>query len=206
MTKNHKTNFFIIITTIIVVAIIAIAIFAYNYSSVFKKYNTYNLDTKEILSYNEILSGVELITVMNKIDNINRKNKDKVETDKIIEEHEKGKKMFNKNKNKNEYENDSNNSDNENENDYMKITVKILMPNEKYNPMSLSREEKEKEKNSNIKKEEKYITLDMEKILKNGITNFAELFGRSRFKRKNVLYYDNTNNIREIIYIKEGEY
>lgn len=204
MTKNHNTNFFIIIMTIIVVAIIAIAIFAYNYSNVFKKYNTYNLDTKEILSYNEILSGAELITVMNKIDNINRKNKDKAETDKIIEEHEKGKKMFNKNKNKNEYEYDSNNSDNEN--DYMKITVKILMPNEKYNPMSLSREEKEKEKNSNIKKEEKYITLDMEKILKNGITNFAELFGRSRFKRKNVLYYDNTNNIREIIYIKEGEY
>lgn len=195
MTKNHNTNFFIIITTIIVVAIIAIAIFAYNYSNVFKKYNTYNLDTKEILSYNEILSGVELITVMNKIDNINRKNKDKVETDKIIEEHEKDKKMFNKNKNKNEYEND-----------YMKITVKILMPNEKYNPMSLSREEKEKEEENNIKKEEKYITLDMEKILKNGITNFAELFGKSRFKRKNVLYYDNTNNIREITYIKEGEY
>lgn len=202
MTKNHNTNFFIIITTIIVVAIIAIAIFAYNYSNVFKKYNTYNLDTKEILSYNEILSGVELITVMNKIDNINRKNKDKVETDKIIEEHEKDKKLFSKNKNKS----NSNNSDNENinENDYMKITVKILMPNEKYNPMSLSREEKEKE--NNIKKEEKYITLDMEKILKNGITNFAELFGKSRFKRKNVLYYDNTNNIREITYIKEGEY
>lgn len=199
MTKNHKTNFFIIITTIIVVAIIAIAIFAYNYSSVFKKYNAYNLDTKEILSYNEILSGAELITVMNKIDNINRKNKDKVETDKIIEEHEKDKKLFSKNKN-------DSNSDNENinESDYMKITVKILMPNEKYNPMSLSREEKEK--NSNIKKEEKYITLDMEKILKNGITNFAELFGKSRFRRKNVLYYDNTNNIREIIYIKEGEY
>lgn len=199
MTKNHKTNFFIIITTIIVVAIIAIAIFAYNYSSVFKNYNAYNLDTKEILSYNEILSGVELITVMNKIDNINRKNKDKVETDKIIEEHEKDKKLFSKNKN-------DSNSDNENinESDYMKITVKILMPNEKYNPMSLSREEKEK--NSNIKKEEKYITLDMEKILKNGITNFAELFGKSRFRRKNVLYYDNTNNIREIIYIKEGEY
>lgn len=205
MTKNHKTNFFIIITTIIVVAIIAIAIFAYNYSSVFKKYNTYNLDTKEILSYNEILSGVELITVMNKIDNINRKNKDKVETDKIIEEHEKGKKLFSKNKNDS---NNADNSDNENinESDYMKITVKILMPNEKYNPMSLSREEKEKEKNSNIKKEEKYITLDMEKILKNGITNFAELFGKSRFRRKNVSYYDNTNNIREIIYIKEGEY
>lgn len=202
MTKNHNTNFFIIITTIIVVAIIAIAIFAYNYSNVFKKYNTYNLDTKEILSYNEILSGVELITVMNKIDNINRKNKDKVETDKIIEEHEKDKKLFNKNKNKS----NSNNSDNENENDYMKITVKILMPNEKYNPMSLSREEKEKEEENNIKKEEKYITLDMEKILKNGITNFAELFGKSRFKRKNVLYYDNTNNIREITYIKEGEY
>lgn len=204
MTKNHNTNFFIIITTIIVVAIIAIAIFAYNYSNVFKKYNTYNLDTKEILSYNEILSGVELITVMNKIDNINRKNKDKVETDKIIEEHEKDKKLFSKNKNKS----NSNNSDNENinENDYMKITVKILMPNEKYNPMSLSREEKEKEEENNIKKEEKYITLDMEKILKNGITNFAELFGKSRFKRKNVLYYDNTNNIREIIYIKEGEY
>lgn len=201
MTKNHNTNFFITITTIIVVAIIAIAIFAYNYSNVFKKYNTYNLDTKEILSYNEILSGVELITVMNKIDNINRKNKDKVETDRIIEEHEKDKKMFNKNKNKS-------NSDNENinENDYMKITVKILMPNEKYNPMSLSREEKEKEEENNIKKEEKYITLDMEKILKNGITNFAELFGKSRFKRKNVLYYDNTNNIREITYIKEGEY
>lgn len=201
MTKNHKTNFFIIITTIIVVAIIAIAIFAYNYSNVFKKYNTYNLDTKEILSYNEILSGAELITVMNKIDNINRKNKDKVETDRIIEEHEKDKKLFNKNKNKS-------NSDNENinENDYMKITVKILMPNEKYNPMSLSREEKEKEEENNIKKEEKYITLDMEKILKNGITNFAELFGKSRFKRKNVLYYDNTNNIREITYIKEGEY
>ncbi len=205
MTKNHKTNFFIIITTIIVVAIIAIAIFAYNYSSVFKKYNTYNLDTKEILSYNEILSGVELITVMNKIDNINRKNKDKVETDKIIEEHEKNKKLFSKNKNDS---NNADNSDNENinENDYMKITVKILMPNEKYNPMSLSREEKEKEKNSNIKKEEKYITLDMEKILKNGITNFAELFGKSRFRRKNVSYYDNTNNIREIIYMKEGEY
>ncbi len=201
MTKNHNTNFFIIITTIIVVAIIAIAIFAYNYSNVFKKYNTYNLDTKEILSYNEILSGVELITVMNKIDNINRKNKDKVETDRIIEEHEKDKKLFNKNKNKS-------NSDNENinENDYMKITVKILMLNEKYNPMSLSREEKEKEEENNIKKEEKYITLDMEKILKNGITNFAELFGKSRFKRKNVLYYDNTNNIREITYIKEGEY
>ena len=201
MTKNHNTNFFIIITTIIVVAIIAIAIFAYNYSNVFKKYNTYNLDTKEILSYNEILSGAELITVMNKIDNINRKNKDKVETDRIIEEHEKDKKLFNKNKNKS-------NSDNENinENDYMKITVKILMPNEKYNPMSLSREEKEKEEENNIKKEEKYITLDMEKILKNGITNFAELFGKSRFKRKNVLYYDNTNNIREITYIKEGEY
>lgn len=205
MTKNHNTNFFIIITTIIVVAIIAIAIFAYNYSNVFKKYNTYNLDTKEILSYNEILSGVELITAMNNIDNINRKNKDKAETDKIIEEHEKDKKLFSKNKNDS---NNGDNSDNENinENDYMKITVKILMPNEKYNPMSLSREEKEKEKNSNIKKEEKYITLDMEKILKNGITNFAELFGRSRFKRKNVIYYDNTNNIREIIYIKEGEY
>lgn len=199
MTKNHNTNFFIIITTIIVVAIIAIAIFAYNYSNVFKKYNTYNLDTKEILSYNEILSGAELITVMNKIDNINRKNKDKTETDRIIEEHEKDKKLFNKNKNKS-------NSDNENINDYMKITVKILMPNEKYNPMSLSREEKEKEEENNIKKEEKYITLDMEKILKNGITNFAELFGKSRFKRKNVLYYDNTNNIREITYIKEGEY
>ncbi len=201
MAKKNNTNFFIIITTIIVVAIIAIAIFAYNYSNVFKKYNTYNLDTKEILSYNEILSGVELITVMNKIDNINRKNKDKVETDRIIEEHEEYKKLFNKNKNKS-------NSDNENinENDYMKITVKILMPNEKYNPMSLSREEKEKEEENNIKKEEKYITLDMEKILKNGITNFAELFGKSRFKRKNVLYYDNTNNIREITYIKEGEY
>lgn len=201
MAKKNNTNFFIIITTIIVVAIIAIAIFAYNYSNVFKKYNTYNLDTKEILSYNEILSGVELITVMNKIDNINRKNKDKVETDRIIEEHEKDKKLFSKNKNKS-------NSDNENinENDYMKITVKILMPNEKYNPMSLSREEKEKEEENNIKKEEKYITLDMEKILKNGITNFAELFGKSRFKRKNVLYYDNTNNIREITYIKEGEY
>lgn len=201
MAKKNNTNFFIIITTIIVVAIIAIAIFAYNYSNVFKKYNTYNLDTKEILSYNEILSGVELITVMNKIDNINRKNKYKVETDRIIEEHEEYKKLFNKNKNKS-------NSDNENinENDYMKITVKILMPNEKYNPMSLSREEKEKEEENNIKKEEKYITLDMEKILKNGITNFAELFGKSRFKRKNVLYYDNTNNIREITYIKEGEY
>lgn len=201
MTKNHNTNFFIIIMTIIVVAIIAIAIFAYNYSNVFKKYNTYNLDTKEILSYNEILSGAELITVMNKIDNINRKNKDKVETDKIIEEHEKDKKLFNKNKNKS-----NSNNENINENDYMKITVKILMPNEKYNPMSLSREEKEKEEENNIKKEEKYITLDMEKILKNGITNFAELFGKSRFKRKNVLYYDNTNNIREITYIKEGEY
>lgn len=203
MTNDHKTNFAMIIITIITIAIIIIAIFAYNYTNVFKKYNTYNLDTKEILSYNDTLTGVELVTFMNKIDNINRKNKDRYKTDKYVEESNKNRKS------KEQVQKQS--EENNYEDNYLKISVKILMPNEKYNPMSLSRAEKDKiEKEENKEKkektEEKYVTLDMEKILKNGVTNFIELFGTSRFKRQNIIYYGNSNGIKEIIYLKDGDY
>ena len=56
-----------------------------------------------------------------------------------------------------------------------------------------------------LKYKDDYKTLEMEKILNNGIENFIKSYGAASFKCTNISYHDKTKNVKELTFTETDD-
>ncbi len=56
-----------------------------------------------------------------------------------------------------------------------------------------------------FKYEEEFRTLEMEKIINNGIENFIKVYSTASFKCTNISYHDKTNNVKALTFTETND-
>ena len=176
--KNDNTikTIILIILALAILTLILVGIISNNLTKENKKQLSIRAFNNNILEGNERITGVQLLSVINKIDEQNKKEENKIDIEK-----------------ERQYLKDSvnifkiNNEKEESKRNIADLVIQI--PNEKY-------------KNAGVKdrsKYPKYNEIQMENIIKSGFNNFTENLGKEFFERVEVKYNER-GYINKVIY------
>lgn len=176
--KNDNTikTIILIILALAILTLILVGIISNNLTRENKKQLSIRAFNNNILEGNERITGVQLLSVINKIDEQNKKEENKIDIEK---ERQDLKDSVNILKINNEKEETKRNI----------VDLVIQIPNEKY-------------KNAGVKdrsKYPKYNEIQMENIIKSGFNNFTENLGKEFFERVEVKYNER-GYINKVIY------
>lgn len=176
--KNDNTikTIILIILALAILTLILVGIISNNLTRENKKQLSIRAFNNNILEGNERITGVQLLSVINKIDEQNKKEENKIDIEKERQDLKDSVNIFKIN--------------NEKEESKRNIAYLVIqIPNEKY-------------KNAGVKdrsKYPKYNEIQMENVIKSGFNNFTENLGKEFFERVEVKYNER-GYINKVIY------
>lgn len=176
--KNDNTikTIILIILALAILTLILVGIISNNLTKENKKQLSIRAFNNNILEGNERITGVQLLSVINKIDEQNKKEENKIDIEKERQDLKDSVNIFK-----------INNEKEESKRNIADLVIQI--PNEKY-------------KNAGVKdrsKYPKYNEIQMENIIKSGFNNFTENLGKEFFERVEVKYNER-GYINKVIY------
>ena len=179
--KNDNTikTIILIILALAILTLILVGIISNNLTRENKKQLSIRAFNNNILEGNERITGVQLLSVINKIDEQNKKEENKIDIEKERQDLKDSVNILKINNEKEEKEETKRNI----------ADLVIQIPNEKY-------------KNAGVKdrsKYPKYNEIQMENIIKSGFNNFTENLGKEFFERVEVKYNER-GYINKVIY------
>lgn len=179
--KNDNTikTIILIILALVILTLILVGIISNNLTRENKKQLSIRAFNNNILEGNERITGVQLLSVINKIDEQNKKEENKIDIEKERQDLKDSVNIFKINNEKEEKEESKRNI----------ADLVIQIPNEKY-------------KNAGVKdrsKYPKYNEIQMENVIKSGFNNFTENLGKEFFERVEVKYNER-GYINKVIY------
>lgn len=179
--KNDNTikTIILIILALVILTLILVGIISNNLTRENKKQLSIRAFNNNILEGNERITGVQLLSVINKIDEQNKKEENKIDIEKERQDLKDSVNILKINNEKEEKEESKRNI----------ADLVIQIPNEKY-------------KNAGVKdrsKYSKYNEIQMENIIKSGFNNFTENLGKEFFERVEVKYNER-GYINKVIY------
>ena len=176
--KNDNTikTIILIILALAILTLILVGIISNNLTKENKKQLSIRAFNNNILEGNERITGVQLLSVINKIDEQNKKEENKIDIEKERQDLKDSVNIFK-----------INNEKEESKRNIADLVIQI--PNEKY-------------KNAGVKdrsKYPKYNEIQMENVIKSGFNNFTENLGKEFFERVEVKYNER-GYINKVIY------